>query len=208
MEGEGKKIEQESFAQIEKRLSHIPMPERDVVKRVVHTTADFSFAGRITFHRNAVQEAIKAIRDGCDVITDVKMVACGINTSRLERYGGEVKCFISSPEVVAYAEEHGITRARASVRLHRKEIEGSIFVVGNAPTALFELFEQIEAGVRPRLIIAACVGFVGAAEAKEQVLDHDFPAVVVRGRRGGSNIAVAITNALILLADKDTTCHS
>ncbi|WP_456474908.1 precorrin-8X methylmutase [Candidatus Pyrohabitans sp.] len=208
MEGEGKKIEQESFSQIEKRLSHIPMPERDVVKRVVHTTADFSFARRITFHHNAVQEAVKAIREGCDVITDVKMVACGINTSRLEKYGGEVRCFISSPEVVAYAEKHKITRARASVRMHRREIEGSIFVVGNAPTALFELLEQIEAGVRPRFVIAACVGFVGAAEAKERVLSYDLPAIVVRGRRGGSNIAAAIINALILLADEDTTNHS
>jgi len=207
MKGEGEKIEQESFSQIENRLSHIPMPERDVVKRVVHTTADFSFARRVFFHRAAVREAVKAIRNGCDIITDVKMVACGINAPRLAKYGGEVKCFISSPEVVEEAKKLGITRARASVRLHRGEIEDNIFVVGNAPTALFELFELIEAGTKPRFIVAACVGFVGAAEAKERVLKYDVPAIVVRGKRGGSNIAAAITNALILLAEKDIDRH-
>ncbi len=200
---EGERIERESFSQIERRLSHIPMPERDVVKRVIHATADFSFARSIFFHCDAVREGVRAVRNGCDVITDVKMVACGINEARLARYGGKVKCYISSPEVITYAEEHGITRARASVQLHSDEIEGNIFVVGNAPTALFELFELIEAGVKPRFIVAACVGFVGAAEAKERVLCYDIPAIVIRGKRGGSNIAAAITNAVILLAEED-----
>lgn len=198
---EADEIERESFSRIEKRLSHIPMPEREVVKRIVHATADFSFARRVVFHRNAVIEGIRAVRDGCDVITDVKMVACGINTALLEKHGGRVKCFISSPEVVEGAERLGITRARASVRLHGEDIEGNIFVVGNAPTALMELFKLMEAGVKPRFLVAACVGFVGAAEAKEHVLRFDVPAIVVRGRRGGSNIAAAITNAVLLLAD-------
>lgn len=198
---ESREIERRSFAIIEERLSHIPLPEREVVKRVVHATADFSLAKQVVFHLNPVEEAVKAILDGCDVITDVKMVACGINAKRLAKHGGEVKCFISSPEVLRYAKKHGITRARAAVRLHRNEINDNIFVAGNAPTALLELFELMEAGVRPRLIIAACVGFVGAAEAKERVLGYRAPAIVVRGRRGGSNIAAAITNAIILLAE-------
>ncbi|WP_457555356.1 precorrin-8X methylmutase [Candidatus Pyrohabitans sp.] len=200
MKSEGERIEHESFSKIERKLSRIPLPEREVVKRVVHATADFSFVRSICFHLDAVREGVKAVRDGCDVITDVRMVECGISKPLLARHGGRVRCFISSPEVVSYARKHGITRARAAVQLHRNEIEGNIFVSGNAPTALFEL---VDTGIRPRFIVAACVGFVGAAEAKERVLDCRVPAVVVRGRRGGSNVAAAIANAIILLAEKD-----
>jgi len=196
---EGREIERKSFSIIERRLSHLPEPERQVVKRVVHATGDFSFSRQVVFHLDAIEAGVRAVRGGCDVVTDVKMVACGVLAERLARYGGEVRCFISSPEVVEYARRHGITRARAAVRLHGEEIEGSIFAVGNAPTALFEL---IDAGIRPRMIVAACVGFVGAAEAKERVLRYGVPSIVVRGRRGGSNIAAAITNAIILLAEE------
>ncbi len=193
---EGERIERESMRQIEGFLSGYRMPEREVVKRVVHATADLSMAERVVFHGDAVEAGVRALREGCTVFTDVEMVACGIRRELLRELGGEVRCYISAPEVREYAERTGMTRARASVALHADEINGNVFVSGNSPTALEEVIEACT----PRLIVAACVGFVGAAEVKERVLRGDVPAIVVRGRRGGSGVAAAIANSLLLLA--------
>ncbi len=193
---EAEKIERESMRVVERMLSGYRLPEREVLKRVVHATAEPELAGRVVFHGNAVEAGVSAIRDGCSMITDVEMVACGIRKDVLEGFGGRVKCYISSADVAEYARKCGITRARASVMLHADEINGSIFVSGNSPTALDEVLELC----KPRFIIAACVGFVGAAEVKERVLEGDTPAIVLRGRRGGSGVAAAIANALLLLA--------
>ncbi|NOZ82579.1 MAG: precorrin-8X methylmutase [Euryarchaeota archaeon] len=193
---EAERIELESMRQIERMLSAYRMPEREVVKRVVHATAEPELAEEVVFHRNAVHAGVEAIRSGCSMVTDVEMVACGIKKHILRSFGGEVRCYISSEDVRRYAKLKGITRARASVALHADEIDGSIFVSGNSPTALEEVLELC----KPRFIIAACVGFVGAAEVKERVLESEIPAIVLRGRRGGSGVAAAIANALLLLA--------
>jgi precorrin-8X/cobalt-precorrin-8 methylmutase len=199
---EGEEIERESFRIIGERVM-VPPPERDVVLRVIHATADFDYADLLVFHRGPVEAGIRAIRDGCDILTDVTMVQAGINKKGLERFGGEVKCFVGEEEVQAFAEEEGITRSRAAFRLRQEEVEGNIVAIGNAPTALFEVSSLIRAGCRPRLVVGVPVGFVGAAESKEEILQHDVPGIVVRGRKGGSTIAVSIINALIQLAGND-----
>lgn len=196
---EGKKIENESFNYIEGKLS-LPYPEREVAKRVVHATADFSFADALVFKRDAVPSGINAIRKGADVVTDVRMVAVGVNSSDLEKFGGMVRCFIGEADTKALASRTHITRSRAAFRAHDKSIRGSIVAVGNAPTALLELCRLIEEGIKPALVVAAPVGFVGAKEAKEKILGYDVPCIAVRGERGGSPVAASVVNALIGLS--------
>lgn len=198
---EGEEIEKKSFGIIGERLD-LPYPERDIAIRVVHATADYTFADLLVFHNNPVESGVKAIRGGCDIITDVNMVKAGI-WRKIEDYGGSIACFISDEDTISYASEKGITRARAAFRIHRDRLEGSIVVVGNSPTALLELAELIRDGVRPAMVVAAPVGFVKAKESKEKVLEHPVPCIAVRGERGGTPAAVAITNALIKLAEKN-----
>ncbi len=197
---EAEEIEKESFRIIEERLKDIPYPEREVVKRVVHATADYIFSDLLVFHEDAVKEALKLIRRGVKVITDVNMVKAGIRSSPFIE---SVDCYINSHEVIEYARKNGITRARAAFRSKAEELKGSFVVIGNSPTALFELCSLIDRGVKPGFVVAAPVGFVGAAESKEEILKRNIPAVGVRGSRGGSSVAVAITNALLILAEKE-----
>lgn len=199
---EAERIEKESFEFIASKLT-VPFPEVEVVKRVVHTTADFGLVDLMAFTNGAVTEGVKAIKGGRDVITDVKMVVAGINARSLEKFGGRVHCHISDEEVKALAGREGITRARAAFRLHKAELEGKIVAIGNAPTALFELCDAIRHGLKPALVVGVPVGFVGAKESKEELLKLPVSSIVVRGNRGGSTIAVAIVNALIKLAEKD-----
>ncbi len=198
----GLKIEEQSFRIIENKLKDIPFPQREVIKRVIHATADFEFKELVVFNNNVIERGIEAVRAGKNVITDVKMVKAGINSEALKKYGSEVKCFINDKEVYTSAKDSGKTRASCAFRLFKQELRGSIVAVGNAPTALFELCELIEEGVKPSLVVAAPVGFIGAKEAKEKILCCDVPSITVRGNRGGSTIAAAIVNALIKLADK------
>ncbi|MEE8168690.1 MAG: precorrin-8X methylmutase [Candidatus Hydrothermarchaeales archaeon] len=202
MTPEAEKIARESFRIIESRLSSTPFPEREIVKRVVHATADFDFADLVVFSKNAVEKGIEAIRSGKNVITDVNMVKVGINSRALESYGSVVKCFIDRNDVYALAEDTGKTRAGSAFHLFKNELQDNIVVVGNAPTALFELCRLIEEGNLPAFVIAAPVGFVGARESKEQILEYSTPSIVVKGDRGGSTVAVAIFNALLDLAGK------
>lgn len=175
--------------------------EKQVVKRVVHTTGDPEFANLIRIHPQGVQAGIEAIQRGAKVITDVEMVCSGVNKKNLAKAGGSVTCYLNHPEVLERAKEWGTTRTMAALRLHREEIAGSIVAVGNAPTALIEALRlSQEEGIRPALIVGCPVGFVGAAESKELLAEGDIPFLTVKGNKGGSNIAAAMVNALIYLS--------
>ena len=169
-----------------------------VVKRVIHTSADFDYADNLVFSPRAVQIGIDALRGGCDIVTDTQMARAGINKTILARLGGEVHCFMSDPDVAREAKERGVTRAIVSMEHAARLPKPCIFAIGNAPTALISLHELIQAKkLSPALIIGVPVGFVNVVESKELILAFDVPHIVARGRKGGSNIAAAICNALL-----------
>jgi|SRR5579863_120915 len=201
-------IEEKSLALIEEEMGPHRFSRRELalVKRAIHATADFDFAKTIVIHPDAVQAGIEAIRSGAGVVADVQMVEVGLSKERLQRFGGGVSCFISDPDVIADAKQEGLTRAilamRKAVRLHPQ----AIYAIGNAPTALLELIRLVETGeAKPSLIVGVPVGFVSAAESKERLERWaGVPFVTCRGRKGGSAVAVAIVNALSLLAIQET----
>ncbi len=193
-------IEKRSFEIITELLGDRKLsPENElVIKRVIHTSADFDYADNLVFSEHAVQKGIEALRGGCDIVTDTQMAKAGINKTILGKLGGEVHCFMSDPDVAAEAKERGITRAIVSMERAAKLSKPCIFAIGNAPTALISLHEQIQAGtLHPALIIGVPVGFVNVVESKELILDSEVPHIVARGRKGGSNVAAAICNALL-----------
>ena len=169
-----------------------------VIKRVIHTSADFDYADNLVFSPRAVQIGIDALRGGCDIVTDTQMARAGINKTILARLGGEVHCFMSDPDVAREAKERGVTRAIVSMEHAARLPKPCIFAIGNAPTALISLHELIQAKkLSPALIIGVPVGFVNVVESKELILSSGVPHIVARGRKGGSNIAAAIGNALL-----------
>lgn len=193
-------IEKKSFEIISKELGEI-IPDREqepVIKRVIHTTADFDYVKNLCFSKNAVRKMQEAIRNGACIVTDTQMAKSGINKKELSKYGGEVFCFMADEDVAVMAKEKGSTRAAASMEkaaLLEKEV---IFAVGNAPTALIRLYELIQEGnIFPKGIIGVPVGFVNVVEAKELILGTKGPYIVARGRKGGSNVAAAVCNALL-----------
>lgn len=193
-------IEKRSFAIITELLGDRKLdPENElVIKRVIHTSADFDYADNLVFSPHAVQKGIEALRNGCDIVTDTQMAKAGINKTILGKLGGQVHCFMSDPDVAAEAKERGITRAIVSMERAAKLEKPCIFAIGNAPTALFSLHEQMQAGtLHPALIIGVPVGFVNVVESKELIICSDVPHIVARGRKGGSNVAAAICNALL-----------
>ena len=194
-------IESRSMAIIEENLTgvEIPEPERSILKRVIHATADFDYVDNLAFSGHAVQKAIAALRAGCDIVTDTQMVKAGINKAILASLGGEVHCFMSDADVAAEAKERGVTRAFVSMERAAALPKPCIFAIGNAPTALFSLEELMEAGkLRPALIIGVPVGFVNVVESKERIIQAAAaPYIVARGRKGGSNVAAAICNAML-----------
>ena len=193
-------IEKRSFEIITELLGERKLdPENElVIKRVIHTSADFDYADNLVFSPHAVQNGIEALRGGCDIVTDTQMAKAGINKTILGKLGGEVHCFMSDPDVAAEAKERGITRAIVSMERAAKLSKPCIFAIGNAPTALISLHEQIQAGtLHPALIVGVPVGFVNVVESKELILDSEVPHIVARGRKGGSNVAAAICNALL-----------
>ena len=195
-----KDIEKRSFEIITELLGERKLdPENElVIKRVIHTSADFDYADNLVFSPHAVQKGIEALRGGCDIVTDTQMAKAGINKTILGKLGGEVHCFMSDPDVAAEAKERGITRAIVSMERAAKLSKPCIFAIGNAPTALISLHEQIQAGtLHPALIVGVPVGFVNVVESKELILDSEVPYIVARGRKGGSNVAAAICNALL-----------
>ena len=193
-------IEKRSFAIITELLGDTKLdPENElVIKRVIHTSADFDYVQNLVFSEHAVAKGIEALKNGCDIVTDTQMARSGINKTILGKLGGEVHCFMSDPDVAAEAKERGITRAIVSMERAAKLDKPCIFAIGNAPTALISLHEQIQEGkLNPALIIGVPVGFVNVVEAKELIMEMDCPWIVARGRKGGSNVAAAICNALL-----------
>ena len=193
-------IEKRSFEIITEILgNNQPDPETaPVVKRVIHTTADFDYRENLVFSEHAVQKGIEALRQGCHIVTDTHMAMSGINKTVLGRLGGEVHCFMSDPDVAEEAKSRGVTRAAVSMERAAKLDKPCIFAIGNAPTALIALKDLMDAGkVKPALIIGVPVGFVNVVESKERILGCDVPYIVARGRKGGSNIAATICNAML-----------
>ncbi len=193
-------IEKRSFEIITELLGDRKLDSENelVIKRVIHTTADFDYADNLVFSEHAVRKGIEALKAGCDIVTDTQMARSGINKTVLEKLGGAVHCFMSDPEVAAEAKARGITRAVVSMEHAAKLDKPLIFAIGNAPTALMRLRELMDAGeVRPALVIGVPVGFVNVVESKEQIIESSAPHIVARGRKGGSNVAAAIVNALL-----------
>ena len=194
-------IEARSFEIITELLGDRELdPENaPVIKRAIHTTADFDYADNLVFSPHAVQTGLEALRAGCDIVTDTQMAKAGINKTILGKLGGEVHCFMSDPDVAAEAKERGITRAIVSMEKAAKLGKPCIFAIGNAPTALIAIKELMEAGkLHPALIIGVPVGFVNVVESKEEIIESALaPYIVARGRKGGSNVAAAICNAML-----------
>ena len=200
------RIEAESFAMIDREVGSHPYDDRQwpIVRRIIHTTADFDFAAITCFSPGAVDAGIAALRGGARILCDTHMVRAGVNKTRLAAYGSELLCHVADPDVAREARAAGVTRSLIAMR--RGVAEGcGIFLVGNAPTALFELLKLVGDGAaHPSLVVGVPVGFVGAAEAKEALLASGLPFITCRGRKGGSAIAAAILNALLLLAEQES----
>lgn len=194
-------IEARSFEIITQILGdRVLDPENELaIKRAIHTTADFDYADNLVFSEHAVKTGIEALRAGCDIVTDTQMAKAGINKTILASLGGEVHCFMSDADVAAEAKARGVTRAFVSMEKAARLQKPCIFAIGNAPTALAALEELMEAdALHPALIIGVPVGFVNVVESKELILaQHRAPYIIARGRKGGSNVAAAICNALL-----------
>ena len=178
--------------------------EWPVVRRMIHTSADFEYMKTVRFHPKAVQAGIEAIRSGCRIFTDTRMASVGIRKKEIENFGGEVLCLMADEAVAQTALAQGTTRAVAAVDMAADRITGSIYVVGNAPTALLRLMDLVrEKKASPALIIGLPVGFVNAAESKAELLTLDLPFITNTGRKGGSNLAAAVVNALAIMANEN-----
>lgn len=192
-------IEKRSMEIIESELNtFVPDENKAVVKRVIHCTADFDYANNLVFSPGAVANALDALKSGCDIVTDTQMAKSGINKAAAAKLGCEIHCFMSDPDIAAEAKARGCTRAEASMEKAALIGKPLIFVIGNAPTALLKLKELTDAGkLAPKLVIGVPVGFVNVIESKEAILDSDLTYIVAKGRKGGSNVAAAIVNALM-----------
>ncbi len=195
-------IEKKSFEIITETLNEkgiiLPKDQELVTKRVIHTSADFDYAQTMTYSENAVAIAKNLLADGADIVTDTNMALAGINKKSLAKLGGEAHCFMADEDVARIAKEKGVTRAVVSMEKASKIEKPVIFAIGNAPTALIKLHEMIQENTyRPAFIIGVPVGFVNVVAAKELIMETDIPYIVNAGRKGGSNIAAAICNALI-----------
>ena len=201
-------IERTSISIITRELDELgltPPPETAaVVKRVIHTTADFDYAKNLRFTPGAVQAAVRALQRGAVIVTDTNMALAGISRPGLAKLGCEAVCYMADPAVAEAAKQAGTTRAVAAMHRAAREHPGAILAVGNAPTALLTIAEEIEAGLQPALVIGVPVGFVNVVESKETLFavceQHGVPAIAAMGRKGGSNVAAAICNALIYSA--------
>lgn len=201
-------IERTSMGIITEELARrglvIPEENAAVVRRVIHTTADFDYAKNLHFTNGAVTAGIAAMRGGATIITDTNMALAGITKPGLAKLGGQALCFMADPTVAAAAKEAGTTRAVAAMHKAAAEYPGAALAIGNAPTALFAIADAIEAGLRPAIVIGVPVGFVNVVESKQHLMgvctQYGVPAIAAMGRKGGSNVAAAICNALIYSA--------
>ena len=198
-------IEKESFATITRELGDKQPPEElaPIVKRVIHTTADFEYADTLYFSPGVVEQAKAAIRSGAHIVTDTTMALSGINKRAAARFGCKADCFIADPDVAAEAKARGVTRALVSMEKAARLGEPIIFAIGNAPTALIRIRELMDAGeLKPELVIGVPVGFVNVVASKELIIESGAPCIVARGRKGGSNVAACIVNALLYMLDE------
>ena len=201
-------IERTSMGIITRELAErgltIPPENAAIVKRVIHTTADFDYAENLRFTPGAAAAGIAAMHNGATIITDTNMALAGITKPGLAKLGGQALCFMADPAVAAAAKASGTTRAVAAMHKAAREYPGAVLAVGNAPTALLAIAEEIEKGLRPALVIGVPVGFVNVVESKEHLLStctqYGVPAIAAMGRKGGSNVAAAICNALLYQA--------
>lgn len=195
-------IEKRSFEIISEELDHmgviLPEDEAMITKRVIHTSADFEYTKTLTFSKDAVAIAKELIVNGADIVTDTNMAFSGINKKALSRFGGEVHCYMADETVAKLAKERGCTRATVSMEMASEIEKPVIFAIGNAPTALIQLCKMMQTKQwKPAFVIGVPVGFVNVEAAKELIMETEIPYIVNRGRKGGSNIAAAICNALI-----------
>lgn len=197
-------IEKRSFEIIESELPHdreIPALQKPIVKRVIHTTADFDYLDNLQFSEHAVERALAALKGGACIVTDTNMARSGVHKASLERLGGEVYCYMGDVDVALEAKERGCTRATVCIDKAARLEKPVIFAIGNAPTALVRIYELISEGLlKPELVIGVPVGFVNVVQSKELIMQSGVEYIVARGRKGGSNVAAAICNALIYMA--------
>lgn len=195
-------IEKRSFEIISEELVErgieLSPEEAMITKRVIHTTADFDYTETLCYSKNAVAIAKQLILNGADIVTDTNMALAGINKKILQRFGGEAHCFMAAPKVACMAKERRTTRAAVSMEMAVKIDKPVIFAIGNAPTALIRLYDMMQEGIwKPAFVIGVPVGFVNVEAAKELIMQTDVPFIVNRGRKGGSNVAAAICNAIL-----------
>ena len=189
-------------AELGEKLKTFSPAEAAVVKRIIHTTADFEYADLLALSTGAMEAAAESLRaEGGVIVTDTNMIAAGINKGLLGRFGGRVECLVAEEETRTAALEAGLTRSMVNIRRAVEKYPGAVYVIGNAPTALYELLRLIgEKKAEPALVLGVPVGFVEATESKQELLKSQVPHIVIRGRKGGSTVAVAIVNALLKLA--------
>lgn len=198
-------IEKRSFEIITEELGILELEEEkaSVIKRVIHTTADFDYANTLKFSEDVIKNTLEAIKRGACIVTDTQMGKAGINKKCLAKYGGEAFCFMSDEDVAAIAKKNKSTRATASMDKAAGFDKELIFAIGNAPTALVRLYELIkEEKIKPVLIIGVPVGFVNVVQSKELIMESGIPYIVAEGRKGGSNVAAAICNAMLYMLDE------
>ncbi|MCV0393608.1 MAG: precorrin-8X methylmutase [Nitrosopumilus sp.] len=201
----GQSIEDASMQMIEEEIGEHSYNEMEwpIVRRIIHSTADFDFAdkNRVIFQKNAIQSGINALRNGCSIVVDVNGVIGGLNKQNPKDFGNNIICNISDPKMMELAKKEGKTRSQVSMRAAKSDINGGVVAIGNAPTALLEVIQMVEEGiVKPALIIGIPVGFICAAESKEELSKlEEIPFITNLGRKGGSSAASAIINALFKL---------
>jgi precorrin-8X/cobalt-precorrin-8 methylmutase len=197
-------IEQESFRIIlaELGIHTFPAAELAIVQRVIHATADFDYASLLRFSAEAIPNGIRALQTGCQLVSDVQMIATGVNQLRLAKFGCRIRCLVNDPQVAGIAQEQGKTRSEIAMHQFGATLNGAIVAIGNAPTALLELLRLCAAeDIRPALVVGVPVGFVNAVESKQALSQTSLPYITTNGRKGGSTVAVAILNALLRLAE-------
>ena len=201
----GQSIEDASMQMIEEEIGSHPYNEKEwpIVRRIIHSTADFDFAdkNKIIFHKDAIESGMNALKNGCSIVVDVNGVIGGLNKQNPKDFGNEIICNISKPEIMELAKKEGKTRSQVSMRAAKSDIDGGVVAIGNAPTALQEVIMMVKEGiVKPALIIGIPVGFICAAESKEELAKlAEAPFITNFGRKGGSSSASAIINAIFKL---------
>ena len=198
-------IEKRSFEIIQSELTRPLDPIiAPIVMRVIHTTADFEYADSLAFSESVIERAVLALRQGVSIVSDTNMVKAGVNNARLSMFGSDILCFMQDDDVADLAKKNGATRAKTAIDKASAMGKPLIFAIGNAPTALLRICELKETNqLSPELVIGVPVGFVNVVESKEALIRSGIPYITARGRKGGSNVAAAICNALLRIAEAD-----